>query len=650
MSIGTMNQAMETIVGEPPVADVSVTADQPISIAPSEEQPNWLRSFGLVERANSALLSAVLHLVIFIILAFFTIVEHFREVLVLDSTPITEAEEALEEFEFEPLDVADIEVADVDTIPVHDVQQIVEPDVSEVKLESEVAAIDISRDTVFDAVFSKSDELLSEIPPDTRGLIGKPGPALREATSESEAVDGIAAEILAKRREGDLLTVWLFDASISLRENRIKAAKRLGAVFAEIDERLEHNANESKNAVVAFGNACGVLVPPTPSNRNVTRAIRSIPEDPTGKENVLSSVGWSINQFREQWDGKMMIVVWTDESGDDLRQLEKTIAFCKTHDVTVSVIGPTAVLGFEMGTQAFFHKAARKNFFLPVNRGPEAALKQRVYMPRWSNVGWNNDQWLTEPISSGFAPYALMRLSRETGGSFTIYDRKADRGPFRLDMIRDYVPDYRSQGDIESELANFPLRQAVVAAVGESYRQPDRKPPRMTFFPIWMTPVDFRRQVSAALRTEAAYAESMAELADRSLKHLTAPGVEAAYESELARRWRAAHDLARGRLLRMSVRYREYANACRELKLRDTTNLLSFRPTAKLRTQSAGQRMEEANRFLQRCIEEHPDTPWSLLANNELRHGLGFTDSQRNQPQPNRSGGGGGKSFSLPNL
>jgi len=47
----------------------------------------------------------------------------------------------------------------------------------------------------------------------------------------------------------------------------------------------------------------------------------------------------------------MIIVIWTDESGDDILLLEPTIEMCRKRNAMVVVVGPSAVLGSDRGTR-----------------------------------------------------------------------------------------------------------------------------------------------------------------------------------------------------------------------------------------------------------------------------------------------------------
>ncbi len=102
-------------------------------------------------------------------------------------------------------------------------------------------------------------------------------------------------------------------------------------------------------------------------------------------------------------------------------------------------------------------------------------------------------------------------------------------------------------------------------------------------------------------------------------------------DRETSRRWQAHYDLIRGRLLAMKVRCYEYNWACARMK-KDPLKFSNPRFNAwRLDPDQAIQYSDkavtagkEAQKLLHRVIEEHPATPWAVLAQRELKDPLGF--------------------------
>ncbi len=464
---------------------------------------------------------------------------------------------------------------------------------------------------------------------------------LRRADSPEQAIEAITGEMEMRLAEGPLLCVWLFDASISLRDDRRRAAEHLEPILARLQNRGRRDTT-FRNAVAAFGNTSAELVAPTFNNRSVVNAAASLPEDPSGVENVMSAVVSAAQKYRRRWKDPLMLVVWTDESGDDVANVEEAIARCRELDVSVTVVGPTAVFGRQMGLQAFTVETGQV-FMLPVMRGPESAFPECVQLAFFSG----EQRILVMP--SGLPPYGLVRLAQATGGAFITHDRPLDRGPFDLETLRPYLPDLRPLAVQREELAYHPLRQAVVQAAALTHEEAPLVAPRMSYFsvrppgtqldlPLYYPPASFRRLLGDALADDARSAEAAAQVVERALEFLAHPLLEVEYEREESLRWRAAYDLAKGRLLLQSVRYAEYRLMCRSLKPKEfppEVNFIQFLPATSLRSGEFGQqRLTAALEHLQRCVEQHSGTPWGAIAAHELSLPPGLTVAPRIIPQP----------------
>lgn len=489
---------------------------------------------------------------------------------------------------------------------------------------------------------------------------------LREAGSVEEAVDGVVGDIRGRLDRGDLLAVWLFDASISLLDDRRRVAERLSRMFDAI--AASSPSHTLRNAAVAFGGSTRPLVGPTTNNARIVNAVRDVPIDTSGTENVLSAVESVVNKFTRQSQHQMLVVVWTDESGDDLDRLEAVIDACRQHDVAVSVVGPSAMLSRKMGTHLFHDPTNGRAFFLPIERGPDSAMSQRLHMPYWyttSLPAWaaamappgaaGLPPWYGGPqmerLSSGFGPYALTRLALATGGTYTVFDAPADRGPFRLETMRPYRPDYRRCSFVTDDVQRHPLRQAILDVVAQSHDTDGLGPPAPAFFAaspakpggprmtIYYPSSRFHSRLRGEMKRQRTQAQEASDKVDGLLARFGPEGMEEEYQQETSPRWRAWYDVTRGRLLAASVRYTEYAVLAdlltRRRSLATETNHIVLGPSQNLR--GAGdvrERADEALRLLHRCVEMNPQTPWAYLAQRELDHPLGIDIRQVVIPPP----------------
>lgn len=485
---------------------------------------------------------------------------------------------------------------------------------------------------------------------------------LKRAGSIEDAVDGIGGQIRQALGDNDLLVIWLLDASLSLVDDRQRVADRLQPIYEEIERQHQAAAKANRraklpiltNAVVAYGAGQAEIVNPTGLLGRAVEAIRKIPIDQTGLENVMSAVQRCVATYPTTVKRRTMIVIWTDESGDDIGMLEPTIELCRQADVKVSVVGPTAVLGAQEGKHVWIHESGQE-FYLDVLKGPDTALPERLRwaywwkteLPSWHSSGfatrnklqgWYGGDQLAA-LASGFPPYALTRLAKETGGTMTVFDREIDRGPFSPEAMRDYAPDYRSAREILEELQYFPLRLALLKSADVTRGYAPMVPTAIvpSGYQLVAPPIMRRRLVRAEgdLREPVLVIEkALAPL--RALREL-----ESLYEGERSPRWKAWYDLTHGRLLAQSVRYNEaralFTLLAQSGALLDDVNCLTFSPDSHLISgEETEQRAKEAERLLTRCIEKNRNTPWAYLAQRELDHplGIGYRAYYRKPPPP----------------
>lgn len=548
---------------------------------------------------------------------------------------------------------------------------------------------------------------------------GAPAEArVREARSVEEALGGVVGEIEARLREGDLLVVWLFDASVSMDEDRPRVAARLDQMFQQHSQRNRSDTGILMNAVVAFGAGWRQLVAPTAQGGRIVKAATEVPSDPTGLENTFGAVQWAVNQYGKRWHGPIMVVIWTDESGDDVGKLEASIALCRERNVSVSVMGPSAILSRDLGTQAWTHGPTGRMFLLPVHRGPDTALLERVRLPYWHETRpplfsamardplrivermvasdpWQLDgpagqqpagapgmplapnlpfppfgPWYggeqLEQMVSGYGPYALTRLTVQTRGSFTIFDRPADRGPFSLATMGPYRPDYRAVDEVARDIQEHPLRRAVTGVAVLTAEECPAVPQLVFFassgFPLYYSPPSFRHALRASLERQEVVVRRNLALVEKALALFGPGGMEVEYGAEDSPRWRAWHDLTRGRLLAIRVRNLEYAFACKALTARlldPNANFVRFHAADAIRSGPSTERdAREARRLLDRCVTAHRGTPWQYLAERELDYPLGIDFQQTVVPPPvpqpatpaMPAGPAGGPAISVPKL
>jgi hypothetical protein len=323
-----------------------------------------------------------------------------------------------------------------------------------------------------------------------------------------------------------------------------------------------------------------------------------------------------------------MIVVFTDEAGDDTEQLDSTVDLCRKLQMPVFVVGVPSPFGRESAYVKWvdpdpnFDQSPQRQM---VHQGPESLLPERI------KLVFRGSEDSEEQIESGFGPFGLCRLAYETGGLYFTVHPNRDVGRrippwetaamstyisafFDPRVMRSYRPDYvsaRQYRDIlEENRACAVLAQAGQLpwiAVGNV---------RMRFPKL--DDAQFARDLSTAQR-DAARAEpeinqvvALLRQGDKDREKLTLP------------RWQAGYVLAMGQALAFKVRVESYnmllAQAKQGLKFQsegnDTWELAPI-DTANI-SSALAKDAETAKKYLERVVADHPDTPWAYDAQREL--------------------------------
>lgn len=498
------------------------------------------------------------------------------------------------------------------------------------------------------------------------------------STGAAGAVDRITEEIMLSLQERKTLVVWLFDQSPSMTMQRALVNERFDQIYRELGA-LEMAANPAfakhsdkplLTSVVAFGKSIShVLEKPTDRLDEIQEAVKKIGHDESGEEKTFEAIVEAARHFgsyrtRKAEDGgperNVLLVVFSDEAGDDYLDqrvgLDSAVKTLRKLAIPVFVVGVPAPFGAKETVFKYVDpdpKFDQTPQWRSVNQGPETLMAERVRLS--STMGEDEH----DEIDSGFGPFALTRLCYETGGAyFAIHpNRDARRNVhrwevnsysahlkkfFNEDAMRRYRPDYVSANDYTKSLKKNRSREALVRASGMSWNA-KMEDPQLRF--IKRDEGQFSEALSLAQR-EAAKLEPKLETLVGILKE-----GESDRKKETTPRWQAGYDLAYGRVLACYVRTQTYnamlAAAKRGLKPSEPKNntwVLQPADEVSVGSQLAGLQ-QKAKEHLQRVVKDHPDTPWSYLAEKELSTPIGwkwvdsFTDLT---PRPQMQGGGGG--------
>lgn len=478
------------------------------------------------------------------------------------------------------------------------------------------------------------------------------------AVGAGGAIDRLTQEILLKLEERPTLVVWMFDQSGSLAKQRDDISKRFGRIYEELGV-IEASRNEAfakhedkplLTSIVAFGQNVTFLTPrPTDDIEEIKAAVSAVENDDSGIEHTFGAVAQVIDRYRplrtREPRRNVMLVLFTDEAGDDENELDRTVQLARRLEIPVYCVGVPAPFGRRDVAIKYVDpdpKYDQSEQWIMVRQGPES------YLPELVKIGDETE----ESLDSGFGPYSLTRLCYETGGLyFAVHPNrkvgeKISRNEtallsarlshfFEPEKMLAYRPDYVPIKEYQRLLKENNAREALVSAAQMSWVTPMERPE-----------LDFPKVNDADLAGRLSRAQQAAAVLEPKIARL----YEALARGEKDRakltvpRWQAGFDLSMGRVLALKVRTEGYnamlAKAKQGMRFADAKN-----DTWQLVRDdeiSVGSVLEKqaatAKQYLERVRDEHPGTPWALIAEQELAIPLGWKWREKytgvNEPRP----------------
>jgi len=483
------------------------------------------------------------------------------------------------------------------------------------------------------------------------------------------AVERLTFEILQSLEERPTLVVWLFDQSGSLHRQRAEIRERFDTIYEELGiveksggKAFKRNNNDVPllTSIIGFGQDVKLYTEdPVFELDEIKSIVDAIPIDTSGVEKAFTAVELAADRYtmlRKSRGGNgpqrnVLLVVVTDERGDDVDRLEPAIESCRRWGMPVYVIGVPAPFGREHSFVKYvdpdpkYDQTAR---WAQVDQGPETIMSERV------QIGFSANFQDEPVIDSGFGPYGLTRLCYETGGIyFTVHPnrnvnrevRRSEIDPFAADLqyffdpavMATYRPDYIAPAEYQKKVKQSPLRMSLVNAAMQVAPTLERPQTR------------FVRRDEPSLVGDLTKAQQDAARLEPSLVRLAAvlePGM-AGRATETTPRWKAGFDLALGRVLAQKVRTETYNAMLAKLKrgiLFETpkNNTWVIVPAEEISVGSKWEREAElANELLTSVVKQHPGTPWALLASEELKTPIGWHwKEEYTDLAPKNEGGG----------
>ena len=463
------------------------------------------------------------------------------------------------------------------------------------------------------------------------GMVG--GDVTYGAEDVGVALDQIAREILRHLTQHKVTVVWLFDESESMKDDQKEIRKKFDRVVNELKvnapddvapkgKKARSGGPPLNHAIVGFGEGVHYnQEKPTADIELIGRAIDKLPIDSTGKENTMTAVASVIGRYNNliSDERKLLIVLVTDESGDDGDYVEEARQLAVNREVPVYVIGRQSLFGTGHLTLEYHDPVTNDVFWVGIRRGPETADVEAL---QYDGL---HGRWDETP--SGFAPYELARLAKDSGGIYFLLPseeglriRRREKA-YSISTLKEYVPDYENRAAYLERRARSEFRRTLYDIIQETRTYPFRH--HYPVFPDQLIPAIEEQLPAVTVRLNA-----LIKIEER-LRQL-----EKLRNREPEKRWQAAYDLMLAQIVAYQIKAYEYRANLLEMRAKppkpsqmpnpelfvDWT--LDHSHEMKAPQENTEKRYAEATRLFQLVTERHPNTPWSDLAQDEIRRGF----------------------------
>ncbi len=474
---------------------------------------------------------------------------------------------------------------------------------------------------------------LSDLPAAASIDLGQGGGIAGEVAYETSdvgvALDQLAREILRHLTQHKLTVVWLFDESGSMKDDQKAIRQKFDRVATELKAHTETGPARNKkssdalnHAIVGFGKDLHYeLEKPTFDIDEIGRAIDHLRIDDTGVENTMGAIQEVIGNYASliRKDRRLLLVLVTDESGDDGGKVEEARQAAVSRGVPIYVIGRQSLFGYERAHLRYIDPVTKDEYWPTVRRGPETA---DIEMLQWDGL---HVRWDEQP--SGFAPYELARLVKDTGGIYFLLPSQENlrlrnkEKAYSIATLKEYLPNYESRVNYfeKRNLSEFRRTLYEIIVTTKSF------PFRHHF------PVDPDKMIPAANEAGTRATERLDVLL-KIQKRLEQ--MQKLRDREPSKRWQAHYDVMLAQIVAYQVKAFEYRACLAEMVQKRPRPSKAPSPQLsvewdlvhakepKAPEELTSKKYAEAARLLKRVIELHPKTPWADLAQDELNRGL----------------------------
>lgn len=439
--------------------------------------------------------------------------------------------------------------------------------------------------------------------------------------TEAQAIEQVGEVIRESLDLGPTLVVWGFDRSESNVKLAGAALTAIQALYAEDDIAAAVQEEKLLTAVVGFGEKAEFLLdPPASDSAQVKEKLAAVKTEPGGREATFAALSKALEKYlpvRTKQRREVLLVVVTDEPGDDLDQLDQVIAVAQRIAVPIYVVGPSVPVGKVLPAVSVAGGP------LSVSEADKRTYAADSYFADWVSLETSGNAGDT--YDSGLGPWGLERLCRKTSGAYLTvgsvegipFNNRANR-----EAMKKYAPDYLPLEDMQKLLSESKCRQALVNAAKLPPVKGALVNPQMNF--AKQNEAQMKRMLDKAQLDAARLEDGVNKLYD----------VLAAAESERGKltgaRWQAAYDTAFGRAAAAKVRIDGYNAMLAALKRgktfeKESSSAWFLERSDTIETGSSFQKLaDKAKTYLERVKTDHPGTPWASLAEQELSTPLGW--------------------------
>lgn len=469
----------------------------------------------------------------------------------------------------------------------------------------------------------------------------------------------VTTELIRLLRSEQVMCVWLFDESESMKDDQKEIRENFHKVYEELglvtksDKEFSKKKNQEilLTSVVGFGEKYHPITPkPTSDIKEIKESIDKIAIDESGLEHTCQSILKAIEDHKtiaQKQKRKLVIIVVTDESGDDGDKVENALDAAKKAHAPIYIMGREAIFGYKYARVKWMDPKYKLWHWLPIMRGPETPARECL---QWDGL---HARW--DAFSSGFGPYEQVRLARETGGIFFVLPGEEqdlsgaganEKRQFDALDMKEYEPNLLSRREYGQQVTQSKFRATISQAIQIMDPEVDKQLNiRELHYPLELEPF------KSAAGQEVVKANRAMEGLNNVIPLLEK--LEPLRAKEESERWRAHYDLILAQCYAYRVRLFQFLLAMDDHVRKDpkpvkaNSNQWHVRRTPKMiepdedqyKALKAAFRLKmnreeylkdlkdhetKARNLFEFVISEHPRTPWARRAQFEMGMGFGM--------------------------